>query len=133
MAQAATLSNKAPGYDRNPAHRVDLKPAGQRIRVVLGGETLADSRNATLVEETGYGPVYYFPRADVRMEMLERTQHSSYCPYKGTAAYWTLKAASQNALDAVWTYETPYDEALALKGLVSFWLQKIPGAEVVKG
>ena len=133
MAQAATLSNKAPGYLKKPEHRVDLKPAGQRIRVVLGGETLADSRNATLVEETGYGPVYYFPRADVRMALLTRTAHSSHCPYKGDAAYWTLKAAGLTAENAVWAYETPFDEAMGLKELVAFWLQKIPGAEVVKG
>lgn len=134
MAEAATVSsNKAPGYATKPQHRVDLKPAGGRVRVTLGGETLADSRNATLMDESGHDLVYYFPRADVRMALLARTDHSSYCPYKGHAAYWTLEAGGRAAENAVWTYETPYDEAMPIKELVAFWLERIPGAKVVKG
>jgi len=73
-------------------------------------------------EEGDYAPVYYFPRKDVRMERLSRTAHHTYCPFKGTASYFSLKGGAENA---VWTYETPYDEMLAIKELVAFYSDKV--------
>ena len=62
------------------SYRVVLEPSPKQIRVVFNGETLASSERALLVCETGHEPVYYFPRDDVRMELLERTHHRTRCP-----------------------------------------------------
>ena len=61
------------------------------MRVEFNGETIADSTAAHLLFETRHLPVYYFPRADVRMDLMTPTEHHTFCPYKGTAAYWTVR------------------------------------------
>ena len=92
------------------------------MQVKFNGEVIADSVEAIRLEEGDYAPVYYFPRKDVRMERLSRTAHHTYCPFKGTASYFSLKGGAENA---VWTYETPYDEMLAIKELVAFYSDKV--------
>ena len=111
-----------PGYRTHPNHRLTARPAGGRVQVKLNGEVIADSVEAIRLEEGDYAPVYYFPRKDVRMERLSRTAHHTYCPFKGTASYFSLKGGAENA---VWTYETPYDEMLAIKELVAFYSDKV--------
>ncbi len=98
------------------------------MRVTFGGETLAESAHAFVLSESGYGVVHYFPKADVRMDQLQPTQHSSYCPFKGTASYWSLPSAD----NVVWAYEAPYDEVAPIAGHVAFWLAKMPGARLEK-
>ncbi|MGQ0545179.1 MAG: DUF427 domain-containing protein [Betaproteobacteria bacterium] len=115
-------ANSGPGYKTKPEHRLSTKPAGVRVQVKLGGETVADSTAALRMDEGSYPPVYYFPRQDVRMERLERSSHETYCPFKGTASYYSLKGGAQNA---VWSYEKPYDEMLAIKELVAFYPDKV--------
>ena len=85
------MANPAPGFKSSPDHRVDLVPESRRVRVVLGGATIADSTAALRVEETGHDPVHYIPEKDVRVALLHRTDHHSRCPYKGDASYWTIE------------------------------------------
>jgi uncharacterized protein (DUF427 family) len=119
-------SNKAPGFVKKPDHRVDLVPAkGQRVRVVFAGVTIADTTEALMVNETGHGPVPYIPRRDVRLELMARTDHHSYCPYKGDCSYWTLAAAGRTAENSVWSYEKPYDEVMGLKEYMAFYGSKV--------
>jgi uncharacterized protein (DUF427 family) len=118
-----------PGYAKSPEHEVKVSPERARLRVTLDGETLAESADALALAESGYGVVHYFPRADVRAK-LSPTTHSSYCPFKGRASYWSLAAGGRALDNVVWGYEEPYDEVAALKGHVAFWLAKIPGAKV---
>src|SRR5215213_4731261 len=113
-------SNSAPGFAKNPTHRIVTKPAGVRVQVTFNGELIADSVNATRLEEGTCPPVYYIPRGDVKMERLARTTHTSYCPYKGHASYYSLPAGKAGE-NAVWSYETPYDEMRAIKDLVAFY------------
>lgn len=115
-----------PGFAKRPEHRVTAAPEPARLRVTLDGETLADSAHAIALSESGYGVVHYFPKADVRMDRLAATTHSSYCPFKGTASYWSL-ASLENV---VWAYEAPYDEVASIGGHVAFWLAKMPGARL---
>lgn len=115
-------ANNGPGYKKHPDHRLSATPAGVRVQVKFNGEVIADSAEAIRLEEGDYAPVYYFPRKDVRMERLSRTDHHTYCPFKGTASYFSLKGGAENA---VWTYETPYDEMLAIKELVAFYPDKV--------
>ncbi|MFL5458866.1 MAG: DUF427 domain-containing protein [Myxococcales bacterium] len=120
-------TNAAPGFKEYPAHRISAKPAGVRVRVTFRGEVIADTTRAIALEE-GKGPktvapvVYYIPRADVKMERLVRSSQQTYCPFKGQASYYSFKDGPQ---DAVWSYETPYDEMSPLKELVSFYPDKV--------
>ena len=116
------MSNSAPGFKERPEYRIVTRPAGVRVRVAWRGETLADSREAILLEETGYRPVYYLPRKDVRMERLQRSSHATRCPYKGTASYYSVAGGPDNA---AWTYETPYDEMQAIRGLLAFYRDQV--------
>jgi uncharacterized protein (DUF427 family) len=75
-----------------------------------------------LLEEGSYSPVYYFPRKDVKMDRLARTSHSTHCPFKGDASYFSLKGGAENA---VWSYEQPFDEMLAIKELLAFYPDKV--------
>jgi uncharacterized protein (DUF427 family) len=104
-------TNSAPGFKKHPDHRIETQPAGLRVRVTLNGEVIADSRDAVRLEEGDYPPVFYFPRKDVRMDRLARSSHQTYCPFKGAASYYSLKDGPANA---VWTYEKPYDEMMAI-------------------
>ena len=114
--------NPAPGFKQRPEHRIVTNPAGSRVQVKLNGEVIADTRDALRMEEGSYPPVYYFPRKDVRMDRLARTNHSTHCPFKGDASYFSLKGGAENA---VWTYEQPFDEMLAIKELLAFYPDKV--------
>jgi uncharacterized protein (DUF427 family) len=115
-------TNSGPGYRKNPEHTLAAKPAGVRVQAALNGELIADSTDAVRLDEGKYPPVYYFPRKDVRMDRLERSSHETYCPFKGTASYYSLKGGAQNA---VWSYEKPYDEMLALRERLAFYPDKV--------
>jgi uncharacterized protein (DUF427 family) len=120
--------NPAPGFARKPDHRISLAPAGARVKVTVNGSVIADSTDAVRMEEGTYPPVYYFPRKDVRMERLVRTDHQTYCPFKGHASYYSLKDGAQNV---VWSYEQPYDEMHAIRELVAFYPEKVDAIAVV--
>ncbi len=115
-------TNSGPGYKKYPDHRITTKPAGVRVQVKLGGEVIADTRDAIKLEEGDYPAVYYIPRKDVKMERLVRSKHQTVCPFKGTASYYSLKNGAENA---VWTYETPYDEVSVIKERLAFYPEKV--------
>lgn len=97
-------------------------PVPQRIRAVVGGETLVDSRDAKLLHETGHLPVYYFPRGDVEHDLLESSEHRTFCPHKGDASYWTIAVGERRVPDAVWAYLEPLEPASFLDGhLALYW------------
>ena len=114
MPKRESLYSKVPGY------RVDLEPGAERVRVRFGGALIADSARALVVRETRHAPVVYFPREDVRMEKLVRTEHETFCPFKGEACYWSLRVGDHVEENAVWSYEDPFDEVAGLKGYLSF-------------
>ena len=85
-------------------HALYLEPSPRRVRGVIGGETVVDSTDVSLLHETGYLPVWYFPRSDVRFDLLEATDHTTHCPFKGDASYWTIRAGGKVAENKVWGY-----------------------------
>lgn len=109
----------------NDSEDLRFTPSPKRIRAVFGGETVADSLDAVLVLEKGHSPVYYFPREDVRRDMLERSDHRTRCPIKGEASYWTVRANAGQAENAAWSYETPIPQADRITGYVAFYWDRM--------
>jgi uncharacterized protein (DUF427 family) len=125
-------ANRSPGFSKYPDHRITTKPAGVRVQVTYKGEVIADTRDAIQLDEPLGGStvspaVYYLPRKDVKMDRLVRSNHQTYCPFKGTASYYSLKNGIENA---VWTYEQPYDEMSAIKELLAFYPDKVDSITV---
>ncbi len=112
-------------WGRVPDYRVDLKPNAERIRVRFNGEIVSDSRRTLVVHETKHDPVIYFPREDVRFELLERTRHQTFCPFKGDASYWSLRVGDRIEKNAVWSYESPFDEVAGLKDYIAFYPDRV--------
>ena len=125
-------ANSAPGFKKHPEHRIETKPAGARVRVTFNGDVIADSRDAIRLEESKYAAVYYVPRKDVKMEQLTRTTHSTHCPFKGVASYYTLSAGGRTAANAVWSYEEPYDEMSVIKERLAFYRDKVDSISVAQ-
>jgi uncharacterized protein (DUF427 family) len=124
------MANPAPGYATKPEHRVDLVPEARRVRVTFAGAVVADSSDAIRVEETGHGPVHYIPEKDVRLDLMSRTDHHTYCPFKGDCSYWTIAVGGKQAENAVWGYRQPYDEARGLAGFYAFYNSRVDQIDV---
>jgi uncharacterized protein (DUF427 family) len=121
-----TNNNSGPGYAKHPEHKVVVEASRERVTVSFGGEVLADTTNALRLREASYAPVFYIPRSDVRMDRLERTSHKTHCPFKGDASYFTIdNHEGKRAENAVWTYETPFDEVMSIKEYVAFYPSKV--------
>lgn len=112
-------------WARNPGYEIDLAPLPTRVRALFGGATVVDSVRALVMFELGHAPVYYFPRADVALDLLRPTDHASHCPYKGDASYWTLAVADREAENAAWSYRDPYPEMAALKDLIGLYWERM--------
>jgi uncharacterized protein (DUF427 family) len=117
--------NSGPGYKQKPDHRITAKPASVRVQVKFDGEVIADTTNAVRMDEGSYPPVYYVPRKDVKMDRFVRTTHSTYCPFKGHASYYTLSSGGRTEENAVWSYEQPYDEVAVIKEYLAFYPNKV--------
>lgn len=124
-----TTSTARPVKTPGPDHPITLTPAPQRIVVKAAGRTVADTRHALVLQEANYPPVYYIPRADVDMSLLERTDHATYCPYKGECAYYSIPAAGERATNAVWTYEHPHAAVAAIKEHLAFYPDRVDTIE----
>ena len=106
-------------------HKITIAPAGVHITISLGGETLAESDRAVLLEETGLPPRYYLPRADVRTELLRPTARETTCPFKGQASYWSVRVGEAIHENLVWSYPTPIPEAAGIAGLLCFYNDRV--------
>src|SRR5919112_1838035 len=106
-------------------HILYFEDSPRRGRGVFGGETVADSRRVKLLHETGHLPVYYFPKEDIRMELLEESDHTTRCPFKGEASYWSVKVGDRVSENAVWGYPEPIDSAPPIAGYVAFYWNRM--------
>jgi uncharacterized protein (DUF427 family) len=109
----------------NADHPITIEPSAGRVRVLAGGNVIADSRNALTLRESDYPAVQYIPRSDVNMQLLARTDNETYCPYKGDAAYYSITPGGERAINAVWTYEAPYDACAAIKDHLAFYPDRV--------
>ncbi|GDY33759.1 hypothetical protein GTS_53920 [Gandjariella thermophila] len=108
-----------------PAHVLYLHEVPQRIRGRFAGQTVVDTRRAMLLHETGLLPQWYVPLEDVRQDLIERTDHTTHCPFKGDASYWTLRVGDRVAGNTIWGYENPKPECPPLAGLVAFYFDRL--------
>jgi uncharacterized protein (DUF427 family) len=118
-------SVKQPG----PDHPITIAPNPARVVVTLAGRVIADSTHALTLREASYPPVQYIPRGDVDMALLERSETSSYCPYKGDAAYFSIVAGDASATDAIWTYETPHEAVAPIREHLAFYPDRVDAIE----
>jgi uncharacterized protein (DUF427 family) len=108
------------GHPRNPFHRVDCLRSQRRLRVEAAGVTLADTSDTVAVYETALEPRLYVDPRHVRVDLLVRSASQTYCPYKGTATYWSARMGDSVLHDVAWSYEEPLPESLPLRHLLSF-------------
>ena len=113
----------------SPDHPITIESNSSRVVVKLGGHTIADSRNALTLREASYPAVQYIPRKDVDMTLLERTDHSTHCPYKGDASYYSIMPGGERSKNAIWTYETPHNAVSEIKDHVAFYPDRVDGIE----
>jgi uncharacterized protein (DUF427 family) len=118
-------SFKIPG----PDHPITVEHNPSRVVVTLGGKTIADTRDALTLCEASYPPVQYIPRRDVDMSLLQRTEHSSHCPYKGDASYYSIIPGGERSKNAVWTYEAPNAAVSSIKDHLAFYPDRVDAIE----
>jgi uncharacterized protein (DUF427 family) len=112
---------KIPG----PDHPITVVKNPDRVVVKVGDRVIADTRDALSLQEASYPAVQYIPRDDVDLTQLERTEHQTYCPYKGDASYYSVLPAGADGENAVWTYEQPYDAVADIRDHVAFYPDKV--------
>jgi uncharacterized protein (DUF427 family) len=116
---------KLPGRD----HPITITPTADRVRVTFNGQIVADTRRALVLREASYKPVFYIPRDDARMALFTRTAHSTHCPYKGDASYYTITAGNRTAENAIWSYETPFPAMAEIAGCLAFYPNRVDKIE----
>jgi len=112
---------KIPG----PDHPISIEANLSRVVVKVGGRIVADTRGALTLREASYPTVQYIPRRDVDMAALVRSEHTTYCPYKGDASYYSIPAGGNRSKNAVWTCETPFEEMAQIKDYVAFYADRV--------
>ena len=120
-------TNAAPEFKKYPDHIVTLEPVVGSVRVEAFGQTVADTIAAIRVRESRYAPVIYVPRGDVRFDLLQPSELTTHCPFKGDASYWSIRVGDHHIGDAAWGYASPYDEVAELAGYVAFYTNRIDG------
>jgi len=124
-----TLSAAKPVRTPGPDHPITIAHNPARVVVTVAGRVVADTRDALTLREATYPAVQYIPRKDVDMSLLARTDHATYCPYKGDCGYFSIPLGGQRAINAVWTYEAPYPAVAAIKDHVAFYSNRVDAIE----
>lgn len=112
-----------------PDHPITILPHQGRILVRVAGTLIADTREALILQEASYPPVQYIPRKDVDMKLLRRTEHTTYCPYKGDCSYYSIPNGGERSINAVWTYEAPYPSVAQIKEYLAFYPSRVDAIE----
>ena len=126
-----TLSKEKEIKIPGPDHPINISPAEGKIRVAVSGKIVAESAQALRLEEHGYPPVYYLPRSDADMSLLVQTSRSTYCPYKGDCAYYSIPVGGSKSENAVWTYEKPHEAVADIKEHLAFYPTRVDAIEVI--
>jgi uncharacterized protein (DUF427 family) len=116
---------KIPG----PDHPIIIERHPSRFVIKAGGTVIVDTRDALTLHEARYPAVIYVPRKDVEMTLLDRTDHATYCPYKGDCAYFSIPSAGERGINAVWTYEEPYAAVAPIREHLAFYPDRVDAIE----
>jgi uncharacterized protein (DUF427 family) len=120
-----------PVLEPTAEHPITIDPTGKHVVVRVNGDIVADTYRALQLQESTYAAVQYIPLEDVVQDRLTRTDTSTYCPYKGEAAYYSVTTAAGDTVDdVIWFYDQPYPAVAAIAGHVAFYPDK---AEVAVG
>lgn len=122
--------SEKPVLQPGPDHPITIEPVGGRIVVSVAGKVIADSENAVMLREASYPPVPYIPLADVDTSLLARSEHVSYCPYKGDASYYSIPVGGERSVDAVWEYQEPHDAVAEIKDRVAFYPDRVDSIDL---
>jgi len=114
----------------DPDHPIAIEPTRGRVTVTVAGRIIADSRKALTLREASYPGVQYIPREDVVMSLLEATDHATYCPYKGDCSYFSIPSGGARMINAVWSYEAPYDAVVRIKDHLAFYPDRVDALSV---
>lgn len=112
-----------------PDHPITIERNPNRVVVSVGGRVVADTREALTLSEATYPPVQYIPRWDIDKTLLVRTDHVTYCPYKGDCAYYSMPLGGERSVNAVWTYDAPYAAVAAIKDHLAFYPARVDAIE----
>jgi uncharacterized protein (DUF427 family) len=113
-----------------PDHPITITQNGDRVLVRVADRTIVDTRAALLLKEASYPGVYYLPRGDADMSLLVKTDHTSYCPYKGDCSYYSIPAGGERSQNAVWTYESPYPSVVQIKEYLAFYPNRVDSIDI---
>jgi uncharacterized protein (DUF427 family) len=112
-------------HPRDPYTRVDILRASRPVRIEVAGVVVAETTHPTFLFETGLPRRTYVPKLDVRMDLLDPTDRSTMCPYKGTARYWSVRGGGEVHADVAWSYDAPFRESAPIAGLVAFYDERV--------
>ena len=122
-----TKTVKIPGSD----HPITIEPNPGRITIAIGDRVIADTREALTLREASYPAVHYIPRKDVDMSLLQRTDHATYCPYKGDCSYYSIPLGGERSVNAVWTYEDTYPAVAEIKDHLAFYTDRVDRFDIL--
>ena len=120
---------KQPG----PDHPITIEASDTRVIVTVAGQVIANTRRALTLREAGYAPVSYIPRGDVNMALLARSDHTTYCPYKGDCSYYDIPIGGERSVNAVWTYEIPFSAVAEIEGHLAFYSDRVDSIKEWRG
>jgi len=115
------MNNKRSAWPAHPDYYIDISMITKRISMVVFDEVIADSQKVLLLNEQGRKPVYYFPTADVCFEQLQKIDNVTFCPYKGEAEYWALRAQNEQLITVAWRYHDPFEQVKSIKNHIAFY------------
>jgi uncharacterized protein (DUF427 family) len=126
VAMQAARIPKIPG----PDHPIVISACADRVVVKVAGRIVIDTRAALLLKEASYPAVYYLPRKDADMALLAKTDHATYCPYKGECSYYSIPTGGERSKNAVWTYESPYASVIQIREHLAFYPDRVDSIEL---
>ena len=113
----------------SPDHPISITRSNRRVVVKAAGHVIADTQQALRLQEASYPPVLYIPREDVDMSKLQRTEHTTYCPFKGDCSYYSIPCGGSKSINAVWSYERPYASVTAIENYLAFYPGRVDAIE----
>jgi uncharacterized protein (DUF427 family) len=113
-----------------PDHPITITANPKRVRITAGGVVIADSTHALVLKEASYPAVNYVPRGDANMALLQRSDRTTHCPYKGDASYFSILTDGKTIENSIWSYETPFPAMAEISGHLAFYPDKVKIEEI---